>query len=395
MQADKFVIVDSSGNFATSPFFVDSGVVYIGSANIQNLSVTKLTAGNFGSSMVLAAGGVIRSGQTAFNTGTGFWLANVGGTPQFSIGSGAGGSYLTWDGSGLSLKGSVTITNTIPAGNVSGLAATATSSDYTSVTGTKPPSNADNTTSAVNSTVSISTGGLSLTGGSIYLNGGGSIYGGMSGYLSGNGFYLGYTGGAYKFSVGNSAGNYMAWDGTDLIVRGTIKSSYIDHASKFIREPGGSEGGQLFLEMPSGVAGSWAMDVYSDNTLRFFIEGNSGAAAVADVEFDADILAKSYNTTSTIRLKTDIVQIASPLSKLALIRGVYFTWKETRKRDVGVIAEEVNAVLPEIVSKNSAGDVIGLDYSKLTPLLIEAVRELKAEVNQLKLELKKWQATIK
>jgi hypothetical protein len=387
VQADKFVIVDSSGNFATSPFFVDSGTVYIGSANIQNLSVTKLTAGNFGASMVLDSGGVIRSGQTAFNTGTGFWLSNTGGTPQFSIGNGST-NYLAWNGTTLSIAGSITITNTIPAGNVSGLAATATNSDYSAISGTKPASNADNTSTAINNTVSISGGGLALSGGSIYLNGGGSIYGGMSSYLSGTGFFLGYTGGAYKFSVGNSSGNYMAWDGSSLNVVGTIKSSYIDHASKFIRDPNSDEGGQLFLQMPVNVSGDWAADVFSDNSLRFFVEGNAGVASTAKAEFQADLYARTYNISSSKRFKTNLRPILSPLQKVSAMRGVYFDWTTRDKNnDIGVIAEEVNEVVPEVVAKDAQGLPSAVDYSKLVPVLIEAIKELDAEVKTLKARL--------
>jgi hypothetical protein len=57
--------------------------------------------------------------------------------------------------------------------------------------------------------------------------------------------------------------------------RGLIAAGQISHAVTFIRDPGGSEGGQIFLEPPSGYSGSWGMDVYSDNSLRFFVEGGS------------------------------------------------------------------------------------------------------------------------
>jgi hypothetical protein len=64
-------------------------------------------AGNFVGNVTIGQGGAIRSGQTAYNTGTGFWLEYNGGTPRFSIGSSTG-QGLTWDGSALSINGALT-----------------------------------------------------------------------------------------------------------------------------------------------------------------------------------------------------------------------------------------------------------------------------------------------
>ncbi len=74
--------------------------------------------------------------------------------------------------------------------------------------------------------------------------------------------------------------------------------------------------------------------------------------------------------------------IGDPLDKLAQIRGVYFDWDTEHggHHDVGVIAEEVGAVMPEIVQYEENGvDAIGLDYSKMTPLLVEAVNALRSQ----------------
>jgi hypothetical protein len=78
---------------------------------------------------------------------------------------------------------------------------------------------------------------------------------------------------------------------------------------------------------------------------------------------------------SSRRWKSDIRNIDDPLSKVSLMRGVYYTWDQEHggKHDVGFIAEEVGEVLPEIVQYEQNGvDAIGLDYAKVTPLLVEA-----------------------
>jgi Chaperone of endosialidase len=89
-----------------------------------------------------------------------------------------------------------------------------------------------------------------------------------------------------------------------------------------------------------------------------------------------------YGTSSSIRWKHNVRNIDRPLEKLSLLRGVYFDWDEAHggQHAVGMIAEEVGKVLPEIVGYEDNGiDAIGMDYSKLTPLLVEATNALRAE----------------
>ena len=89
-----------------------------------------------------------------------------------------------------------------------------------------------------------------------------------------------------------------------------------------------------------------------------------------------------YGTLSSRRWKRNIEPIDAPLAKLSQLRGVYYDWDEAHggKRDVGMIAEEVGAVLPQIVQYEENGvDAVGMDYSKLTPLLVEAVKAMRAE----------------
>ncbi len=90
--------------------------------------------------------------------------------------------------------------------------------------------------------------------------------------------------------------------------------------------------------------------------------------------------ANAWNTFSDRRLKEKITRISDPLSLLEKINGVYFYWKQgdDKSRQVGVIAQEVEKVLPEIVSTGQDG-YKAVDYGKLSPLLIEAVKEIKKQ----------------
>ena len=97
--------------------------------------------------------------------------------------------------------------------------------------------------------------------------------------------------------------------------------------------------------------------------------------------------------SSDARLKDNIIKIESPLEKISKLRGIEFNWNDNQdiypvgKRDLGVVAQEVEEVLPEIVETRTSG-YKAVKYEKLTPLLIEAVKELSRENEDLKARLK-------
>lgn len=101
-----------------------------------------------------------------------------------------------------------------------------------------------------------------------------------------------------------------------------------------------------------------------------FIFQNSGTA-----------LAASWSTSSDERLKTHIQPIAEPRSKALALRGVTFDWKSSGRPSVGFIAQEVEKVLPEIVSTDPQG-FKAIDYARLTPFLVEAFKEHEAELRR-------------
>lgn len=96
--------------------------------------------------------------------------------------------------------------------------------------------------------------------------------------------------------------------------------------------------------------------------------------------------AGDFIATSDRRLKTNIVSLESALDRTLQINGVTFDWKNPDHSNigqVGVIAQDVQAVLPEAVYTTPDGS-LAVSYGKIVPLLIEAVRELNAEVDKLK-----------
>jgi hypothetical protein len=103
--------------------------------------------------------------------------------------------------------------------------------------------------------------------------------------------------------------------------------------------------------------------------------------------FGADVNAASFTSRSSIRYKKDIQPLQDSLAKVNSLNGVSYVWKETKKADLGLIAEEVNEVYPELVHKTETDEVEGIDYGKLTAVLIEAVKELTGRVQTLEKQL--------
>jgi hypothetical protein len=102
-----------------------------------------------------------------------------------------------------------------------------------------------------------------------------------------------------------------------------------------------------------------------------------------------DVFAKSFQPGSSRRWKANIKPIEEALDKVQRLRGVNYDWKADGKHDIGLIAEEVGEVIPEIVTYEENGkDAKGLDYARLVALLIEAVKEQQKEIAELKVTVK-------
>ncbi len=95
-------------------------------------------------------------------------------------------------------------------------------------------------------------------------------------------------------------------------------------------------------------------------------------------------VSDSWETYSSRRWKTNIQTLPDALAKVERLRGVTYDLKDSGKHEVGVIAEEVGAVVPEIVTWDKNGtDAQGVDYSRLTAVLIEAVKAQQTQIASL------------
>ena len=107
-------------------------------------------------------------------------------------------------------------------------------------------------------------------------------------------------------------------------------------------------------------------------------------------------VSDSWETYSSRRWKTNIHPLQNALSKVEQLRGVSYDLKDSGKHEIGVIAEEVGKVVPEVVSYEKNGkDARGVDYSRLTALLIEATKEQQALIRKQQQQIRTQQAQLK
>ena len=159
-----------------------------------------------------------------------------------------------------------------------------------------------------------------------------------------------------------------------------------------------ADGQEIFLKnagvhwgtfLTDGTPNSFYIDAkVSDGDMIF--RGNDGGSVITALTLDMSAAgAATFNNDVTAfsdeRLKSNITTIPDALSKVTEMRGVHYVRNETGKDSSGVIAQEMQKVAPELVL--TAEDEMGtlsVNYGNITGYLIEAIKELKAEIEELK-----------
>ena len=147
----------------------------------------------------------------------------------------------------------------------------------------------------------------------------------------------------------------------------------------------------LVLGAPVGAGGgiitantNVGIDVGNPSNIFTVLKG--GGHAISD----------GWDTYSSRRWKTNIQPLQNALAMVEQLRGVSYDLKDSGKHEIGVIAEEVGEVVPEVVSYEENGkDARGVDYSRLTALLIEATKEQQREIQHQQAALRSQAAAIR
>ena len=126
----------------------------------------------------------------------------------------------------------------------------------------------------------------------------------------------------------------------------------------------------------TGVASTTILEDAGINT--------AGTSTFTNILATGIATAANFDSTSDIRLKTNIEVIQDPLAKVIQIEGVSFNWKQDNRPALGVIADQVQQILPQLVHGDDPKTV---NYNGLIGLLIEAVKEQQTQIDELKSKL--------
>ena len=124
-----------------------------------------------------------------------------------------------------------------------------------------------------------------------------------------------------------------------------------------------------YVVISASTTGNVAVEVSST---KLFFNPSTGLLTSTD-----------YNSSSDISLKENFVPISNPLDIIDQLKGFGFTWKDSKEKSYGLSAQDVEKVIPEIVKSRPDGTK-GINYLNIIAFLVEAVKDLKQEVQQLK-----------
>jgi hypothetical protein len=206
-------------------------------------------------------------------------------------------------------------------------------------------------------------------------------------YNTGAGYDAGYT-----TDGSTPTGSYNTFVGTNAF----LSTGSLSNASAIGALAVVGTNNALVLGCVSGVNGC-------TTTTKVGIGTSTPANLLTLGQGQGPAIADGWATYSSRRWKTNIQTLQGALAKVEQLRGVSYDLQANGKHEVGVIAEEVGAVVPELVTWDKNGkDAKSVDYSRLTALLIEATKEQQAlieqqqeQIAQLTSQVKTIQASIK
>ena len=215
--------------------------------------------------------------------------------------------------------------------------------------------------------------------------------------FDGNGSNLAFgTSNSYGSGITNTA---MTIDSSGNVGIGTSPNGKLHVKDQTDIAMSNDADGQLVIE-GNGYAGAIALDsngmhIYHNSTIRYISFGINETEEMrletdGDLHVDGNVVA--YSTTiSDIRLKKDIAPIEDAVTKVQQLNGCTFTYLKDDRKSAGLIAQDLEKVLPSCVIENEAvfhgeeGETYKtVQYDQVIGLLVEAVKELKAEIEELK-----------
>jgi hypothetical protein len=145
-----------------------------------------------------------------------------------------------------------------------------------------------------------------------------------------------------------------------------------------------------YLQLFHSGTGNLHLDAFGGGTNYISWYGGSGLHVGNGTSGGyGPVNASAFTVSSSFHVKKDISDMRYGLSQILQLQGKEYKYinDSTRRNEIGLIAEEVEKVLPEVVYRNTPDKhVTGIDYGKLVPVLIEAIKEQQKQIDELKKE---------
>jgi len=182
--------------------------------------------------------------------------------------------------------------------------------------------------------------------------------------------------GVYAYTASGAGHNSDEIDFTSGVTSSIFTTAQPTYGQTYLNTWGLSSKGTIYIEPNAGddlyiVPTDWT------NNLNTIIYG--------DLSVSSSVKALSFIYSSDKSLKTNIQPLENSLEKVLQLQGVSFNWKENGKEDIGLIAQDVEAVFPELVSGEDGEKSV--EYGNLVAVLIEAIKEQQKQINELKEQL--------
>ncbi len=168
----------------------------------------------------------------------------------------------------------------------------------------------------------------------------------------------------------NSAGDFIDYDVND---------------NTYFKAPGSTN--SIFFEVPDG----------NPRMVVSGVNGNVGIGTTSPsekLEVNGNVKADAFYYSSDVSLKKDIQKIKNALDKIQQLEGVSFKWKENDKQSLGIIAQDLEEVFPELVTTDKVTGLKSVEYGNLVAPLIEAVKEQQKRIEEQQKKIEELSAAI-
>jgi hypothetical protein len=173
-------------------------------------------------------------------------------------------------------------------------------------------------------------------------------------------------------------------DGISVVVHYAIGSPQVEPSTWSV---GVGPGSSTFAFAPTTDLSSPSLVLMQDGRVGVGVTpaGNTGPR----FEVAGDIRCVSLTETSTERFKTDVAAMENPLEAVLALRPVRFQWDAEHggRRDIGLLAEQVRDVIPELVALGTSGEATGLNYGRVGVLAVGAIQTQQKIIEAQRLEV--------